>query len=415
MNRATFRRWADGPAVKFGLLAAGAGALVLMARRQAEQEERLVSPPSPPVTAFALRNERCGIVPYAGRSVPRLEFEVDVPANYSAMDLRATVVGSRGERLSLSTIPKNPAQAAFTRFGYAASVANPRLVVMHKAKKVFEHPVAPLPPPVRAIPLVLAVDPVSRLEVVPRDELERLTAPYRTPRSVYYSDLAKRPPGSVFRLTPPLSRDPGAHASPKWNEWGSAGSFSFPTTTGESLFWMGEPGQQGSLAEVAVVRSRRTERIVEPELEIELVEKDGQPGIRVVRPMRQAFPDGLSVEIPAQERWPTSASRGRPIRHVSLRTTEVRSATKPSLFLPVELAEGRGPTEAGLVLGIKTPLQDLGLRQLTLGTTTFAATAEPRGPVRYGRHRLRFQLRHWVASTTSERHFVRIAAPSSSP
>jgi hypothetical protein len=409
MKRATFRRLTEGPATKLGLVALGTGTLVLLVRRQAEREDRL--PPPPPPTAFALRGQRCGIVRLGGTALPRLAYEVDIPPPFKSSDLEAVVLGAQGQRLSLSAAPKNPAQAVFTRFGYADSMTSPRLVVTHKAKKVLDVPIAPLPLPVRTIPLVVAIHPLSQLNAVPSEELQRLTTSRKTSRSVYSFDYAKRPPGPVFRMMPPLRPAPGAVVSPIWNEWGSAGAFAFPASTGEHLFWIGEPGQEGSLAEMAILHPRRTTRVVETDLEIELRERDGQPGVRVTRPVRRTFPGGVSFEIPVQEQWPRPTSRSRTLRSVTLRTNEARNATMPSLF-PAEAESPRGMpsvNEMGLHIAMETALEDLGLRQITLGTTTFAASAAPKGPIRYGRHRLKLRLEYWTTVTSAERHVVRIA------
>jgi hypothetical protein len=367
----------------------------------------------PPVTEVRLKSERTGILPVGELSLPRVQYEIEVPPASQTVPLTAKLVGENARSIPLLVLPSGPVGRTLSRIGYANGLRHPRLVVSAGTKTILDQPVSPLPLPIRAIPMVVPIDPHLRLRRTSKAELGL------PPNSMPFNP-------ALFRLTPGSGLPADTNLAVTRLEW----SVPFAMARRRRSDWIvsfADP-EVGTLAEVSLSWRRIHEESRLVEVPVELFEVGGQPGLRVEARVKITLSDGTVVEFPHQERRPAPSNRPRLLRNLSLRVLTTPGPSTGFASLRPETNEGSvasghfpagysamGDGQGQTFVEPLFPLENLGLRQIHVGTQVYRADVEPSGPIRYGRHRLRFRIRRTVPSSWVERRFVRIEEPSRQP
>jgi hypothetical protein len=403
--------WTDRPAPRTVLVALGLGSLALGYRLISSEETPQIVPA---VTEVRLKSERTGILPVGELSLPRVQYEIEVPTQSQSRPLTAKLVGADARSIPLTVFPSGPVGRTLSRIGYADELRKPRLVVSAGGETLLDRPVSPLPLPIRAIPMVVPIDPHLRLQRTTASELGM--PPNRMPFNP-----------ALFRLISDPDLPADSNVAVTRLEWSVPFARAIRTPAAGWIVSFADP-EVGSLAEVSLswMRVHEESRVVE--VSIELFEVGGQPGLRVEVPVKVALSDGTVVEFPRQERQPAPGNRPRLLRNLSLRVlttpgpstgfASLRPETNPGIADSSHAPFGYNPMgdgQARTFVEPLMPLENLGLRQIHIGTEVYHADVEPRGPIRYGRHRLRFRVRRTSPSTWVERRFVRVEDRSRQP
>jgi hypothetical protein len=376
----------------------------------AEETPQIVTP----VTEVRLKSERTGILPFGGLSLPRVQYEIEISTDSPTSSLTAKLVGEGPRSIPLMVVPSGPLARNLTRIGYPSDLRNPRLVVTGGGKTLLNQAVSPLPLPIRAIPMIVPIDSHLLLRRTSTEELglPRNRGPFRP---------------TLFRLTHGSDVPSDASVAVVRLEWGVPFAMASRAPSADWVVSFADP-EVGNLAEVWLSWTRIHEESRVVQVPVDLVEIGGQPGLRIEAPVKVAFSDGTVVDFPRQNRQPSPGNRPRLLRNLSLRTLTTPGPGTGFVSLRPEsdggfVPPGHSPSGYGALGGPQPrtyieplfPLEDLGLRQIHIGTEVHRAGAEPTGPIRYGRHRLRFRVRRVVPSVWVERRFVRIEDPSRQP
>ncbi|MGV3614115.1 MAG: hypothetical protein ACO1SV_02165 [Fimbriimonas sp.] len=398
------------PHIALAVVAVGVGLGALS--RLTGADEGPVPTPGRIVDEFGVQNERIGVSSrdQGATQLPIVEFALDTP-KAKVRDIKAWIEGADGARLDLAEIPKDsPHMRGFGRLGYYQAVKSPRLIVQNAGQKVIDKTIPDLPRPMRAIPLVVPIASDLRLRPPSQDESKALGKAY--PGESFY--VLDSPGDRAWNLPTHILR----------SEWTAQASVGFRLPGHPEMrpaFGISDADARG-LVELDIPQFFEEKLTREAILDIEIVDREGTPTIRVLKPMTVLFPDGASYEIRPSEK---SASKGNgpdaqrsfglSLRDVNGHPALISPPRKVFEIMPMPPVERKGSghpnfdgrKDFNIELLSPTPAS-LGMRRLRVGVFEFAAKEETLPPLAYGRHRLRFRLTRSNVAVIDRRLFVPI-------
>lgn len=333
--------------------------------------------------------------------LPLLEFEVDTPPTKSNK-MAAWLEGADGERLQLRELKQEPSMRIFGRLGYERPLKSPKLVVQNDGQTVLEKPLEDFPTPMRAIPLVVPIDPAIRLRPLPKGQAAELERQY--------------PGDAFFTLESAKGERCGIPSHILRTDWSANAEVAFPRKSSKPSPVIGIPkGEVGRIAELDQPRISFVNSVQNVDLEIETFLRDGQIGIRVLKGQTVRFADGARIEIGAQERM---ATRAKPA--FGLSTFEaggfgplIAPVNKPFAIEPMPPTHremGPHPEFDGLNQNrmelLSPSLDDLGIARLRVGPHQVNGK-DPKTIVP-GRHTLRLRFSRKIVQMIDRRRFVEI-------
>ena len=390
------------PSAAVGILVVGAGvSTVRLLGKAAERAPEPVAERN--IVKFDLHHDRIAISPGERGTVhlPLLEFEIDTPPS-QAHKVTAWLEGSDGERLQLRQLKEEPSTRVFGRLGFERPLKSPKLIVQNDGKTVLERRLAAFPAPMRAIPLVVPIDPTIRLRPVARDQAKELERLY--PGDVFFRIEAQA--GEPCQIPLHILR----------TDWSANAEVAFPTKGSRKSPVIGLPkGEVGRIAELDQPQLSFIDARQEVDVEIETFRRNGQIGIRVSDAQTVRFPDGARVEIEAQERMATGAKPafGLSIREVGGSGPLITPVKKPFAIEPMPPTDRKmdhppefeGINQNRMEL-VSPPLERLGIARLRVGQHQLNAKTDT--PLVLGKHRLRLRFSRKFIQGIDRRRFVEI-------
>jgi hypothetical protein len=420
---------ADRPLVRVGLVVIGVGGVVLGIRHLANEPPSFAkAPAAAEIKEFSLREQRVGIRPYLGVSIPQIEYDLNIPTRVNPYGLTAAVEGAEGKSIPVFLVFAGPNRAAYQRRGYGETLRDPRLVLREKGVKRFECPVQTLPEPVRTIPLVVPIERDAWLRRVTQDEVDLVRA--AAAKVATFESQLNFLPREVFALEK-LPLAPGDPLLLTGSDWEVAPRGPGLNQLGDRYFWLPD-SERPSVVEFSIVHQNYHVESKVFDLPLDLFACPGGPGFRIRKAIHHRFADGSTVDIPAQTNRPSGTRPPGAAPSIAI----AMKVSPPSVsVLPLapetntpgygyrfmtdtrrQISLNRGPryamheTESMLesaTLG-RSLLEELGLDQVRLGEVTHRQfTGGPR-TVRYGTHRLRLTLERRYNAHSVERRFVRV-------
>jgi hypothetical protein len=390
------------PSAVVGILVVGAG--VSTARLLGKAAERAPeSVAERNIVKFDLHHDRIAISPGERGTVhlPLLEFEIDTPPT-QAHKVTAWLEGSDGERLQLRQVKEEPSTRVFGRLGFERPLKSPKLVVQNDGKTVLEKPLAAFPPPMRAIPLVVPIDPTIRLRPVARAQAKELERLY--PGDVFFRIETKA--GESCQIPTHILR----------TDWSANAEVAFPLKGSRKSPVIGLPKKEtGRIAELDQPQLSFLNSVQEVDFEFETFKKNGRSGIRVPKAQTVRFPDGARIEIEAQERMVAGAKPafGLSIREVGGSGPLIAPVKKPFAIEPMPPTNremGRFPEFDGINQNrmelVSPALEEMGITRLRIGPHQLNAKTEK--PLVLGKHRLRLRFFRKFIQGIDRRRFVEI-------
>jgi hypothetical protein len=368
--------------------------------------------PPPPVTAYRLVNSRARIQRVQGlvMPLPVLEYEIEMPArNDFSVPFEIWIVGENDQRIQLEGVPVgNGRTVRYGRIGYPVAPASPRLVIVDGGKVVFNTPVPPLPTPMGAIPLVVAISDAIELRAT---DLVDWKGRYPYPDKPYMWELhmPNRPvpdPRKRYQY-PRIVR----------TEWPVNNlGYSFQDLP---VYGFRSP-DIGQIAEILDAKPLLREEEQEADLEIEIYDTGTDAGVRVLKPLVFTFSDQARVAFKAEVRKVGRSRQGKLSGSINLPVGITRGYA--GLFLAPDLIQQhdlplrpgkpmpkQGATATRIEI-IAPNLGDLGISRVQMAGDDVVTV--PTRPLAIGRHRLRIRVAHAVGVTDAKRHFVRMEPQS---
>lgn len=397
------------PYTAFGIVVVGLG--VATTRHFSVASE----PPADPhginreVTRFDLLQNRTGISASDRGAVriPLLEFDVDTPPTKSNV-MAAWLQGEDGARLPLIEVKKESSFRTFSRLGYAQPLKSPHLVVQNDGQTVVDKPVAAFPAPMRAIPLVVPIDRSIRLKPLNEKQAKALAKRY--------------PDHRFFTMETSSGTDSHFPSHILRGEWTANAEVAFrPKETKRVPVFALSKEETGRIVELDRPRFDAKVSVKNADLEVETFFRDGQPGLRVLKPLTIEFMDGARTQIQIQERMATGAKPafGLSIHDLPGWGPMMVPDNKPFAILPTMPPERDSEPLPKMFEGIKVnrmtlvspPLDEVGISRLRIGEHQVSAKDQTI-PLKPGRYKLRLRFTRKIVQGMDERRFVEIESPT---
>lgn len=357
------------------------------------------------IDRFSLRTHRIGMSPNARGSIrlPLLEFELETPPSQEKK-VEAWLEGENNERLRLAELKQDTSERIYGRLGFERPLKSPRLIVQSEGKTVLDTPLEGFPKPMRAIPLVVPIDPSVRLRRIPDAKAKDLARAY--PGETFYS-LESKTGGACPIASHILRTDWTANAEVAFQLKGSkrAPVFGFPK------------GDVGRIAELDQPEFSIRDSVQTVDLKVETFLRDGQLGLRVAKPHTVRFADGAQIEIRDQERM---ATRAQPAFGISSREIlgfglMIVPVSKPFAIEPMPPTHRERPpapefdgVNATRMELVSPPLDDLGIVRLRIGPYQLNGKTSRNVAIVPGRHTLRLRFTRKIIQVVDRRRFVEI-------
>ncbi|MGV3614112.1 MAG: hypothetical protein ACO1SV_02150 [Fimbriimonas sp.] len=365
------------------------------------------APADPSVEAFSLKGTQCVVVtdPDTGLRAPYVNFEVEAPMKTDLTRFEAWIAGSDGSRLDLDVQTTGPNTHMLVRQGYEHAPPEPRLIVRHLGQTVIESPVASLVAPIRAIPLVVPIDP--SVDVRPTQG-PPLTFVVGVPDRFWYK---------IAGGGAPLGQASDARLAR--SEWGpGAGFLRGPERKGQPLvFYALKNAMPRAFGEIELSTLLRERFVRDVEVEVEIHDREGPPAVTLSQPVTVEFPDHASVTIPTQ----TIRVEARRADLPGIVRLDLKSKPGVAAMFLSQVGSSSPNAELGILAGrsvappptpfecalVAPSLETLGIRRLTLGASPAAKLENPgRIPLALGRHRLKFRITHHAEHPLLRRVFA---------